>query len=111
MGVYVPGTPGTTWLLARTVVKGSRTMSILNYFKRSSDLPDPVGPLSKDLKSETIRLVNQKVKPEIDKSQRGERGPYVKLTPSQKALIRKRAAQRGVQLLSVTFRGDTKDAT
>ena len=96
MGVYVPGTPGPTWLLARTVVKVTRTMSILNYFKQSSDLPDPEGPLSKDLKSERIRLVNQKVKPAIEKSERGERGPYVKLTPSQKAVIRKRAAQHGV---------------
>ena len=50
--------------IARVIVK----MSILRHFKRSSDLPDPEGPLSKELDSYTIRLVNEKVKPEIDKS-------------------------------------------
>ena len=62
----------TTWLVAQAIVK----MSILKYFKRSSDLPDPEGPLSKELDSYTIRLVNEKVKPEIGKSQRGECGLY-----------------------------------
>ena len=80
-------------------------MSILNYIKRSSDLPDPEGPLSKDLKSETIRLVNQKVKPEIDKAQRGERGPYDKLTSSQKTVIGKRATQHRVTATIRHFSG------
>ena len=82
----------STWLVAQNIAK----MSIMKYFKRSSDLPDPEGPLSKELDSYTIRLVNEKVKPKIEKSQCGERGPYVKLTPSQKALIGKRAAEHGV---------------
>ena len=76
-----------------------------DYFKRSSDLPDPEGPLSKHLKSETVRLANHKVKPEIDKSQRGKRGPYVKLTPSQKAVTGKRAAQHGVTAIIRHFSG------
>ena len=54
------------------------TMSILKFFKTSSDLPDPEGPLSKELDSYTIHLVNEKVKPEIEKLQRGECGPCVK---------------------------------
>ena len=62
-------------------------MSTWKYFKRSSDVPDPEGPLSKELDSYTIRLVDEKVNPEIEKSQRGERGPYVKLMPSQKAAM------------------------
>ena len=97
----------TTWLVAQAIVK----MSILKYFKRSSDLPDPEGPLSKKLDSYTIRLVNEKVKPEIKKSQHGECGPYVKLTPSQKALIRKEQQSTEQRLLSVTFPGDMKDET
>ena len=56
----------TTCLVARAIVK----MSVLKYFRRSSDLPDPKGPLSKELDSYTIRLVNEKWKPEIEKSQR-----------------------------------------
>ena len=83
-------------------------MSILKYFKRGSDLPDPEGPLSKKLDSYTIRLVNEKVKPEIKKSQRGERGPYVKLTPSQKALVKKRAAEHGVTATIRHFSGRYK---
>ena len=64
----------TTWLLTRATVK----MSILNYIKTSSDLPDPEGPLSKEMDSYTIHLVNEKEKPETQKSQCGECGPYVK---------------------------------
>ena len=62
-------------------------MSILKYFKRSSDLPDPEGPLSIELDPYTFRLANEKVKSEIKKSRSGKRGPYVKLTSSQKALM------------------------
>ena len=43
-------------------------MSILKYFKRSSYLPDPEGPLSKELDPYKIRLVNEKVKSKIEKS-------------------------------------------
>lgn len=57
-------------------------------FKRSCDLRDPEGPLNKELDPYTIRLVNEKVKSEIEKSHSGKREPYVRLTPLQKALIR-----------------------
>ena len=69
---------------------------ILEYFKSATDLPDPEGPLKKHLSPQTIRKVNEKVKPEIEKLKRGKRGPYVKLTPAQKATIGKRAAENGV---------------
>ena len=52
-------------------------MSILKYFKRSSDLPDPEGSLSKELDPYTICLVNEKVKSGIEESRSGKRGPYV----------------------------------
>ena len=64
--------------------------------------------MNNDLKSETIRLVNQKVKPEIDKSQHGECEPYVELTPSQKAVVGKRAAQHGVTATIRHFSGRYK---
>ena len=51
-------------------------MSILKYFKRSSDLPKPEGPLGKELDPYTIRLVNENVKSEIEKSRSGKQGPY-----------------------------------
>ena len=102
----------TAWLIAQTIVK----MSILKYFKRSSNLPDPEGPLSKELDSYTIRLVNEKVKPEIEKSQHCERGPYVKLMPSQKAFVGKRATEHGVTATIRHFSGryegcDLKETT
>ena len=52
-------------------------MSILKYFKRISGLPDPEGPLSKELDPYTICLVKEKVKSEIEKSRSDKRGPYV----------------------------------
>ena len=55
-----------TSLLARGTVK----MSTLKCFNTSSDPPDPRVPLSKELDSCTIGLVKEKVKPEIEKSQR-----------------------------------------
>ena len=90
--------------------------SILKYFKRSSDLPDPKGPLSKELDPCTICLVNEKVKPEIKKAQHGKRGSYVILIPSQKALIRKRAAENAVTATIRHFSGryegcDLKEVT
>ena len=45
-------------------------MSILKCFKRSSVRSDPGVPLSKELDLYTIRLVKEKVKLEIQKSQR-----------------------------------------
>ena len=52
-------------------------MSILKYIKRSGDLSNPEGPLSKELDPYTILLVNEKVKSDIKKSQSGKQGPYV----------------------------------
>ena len=94
------------------------SVGILRYFKKSaaSDLPDPHGPLSKELQPQTIRAVNEKIKPDLEKTSRGERGPYLKLTPSQRALIGKRAAENGVTATIRRFSGkyegcDLKETT
>ena len=78
-------------------------MSILKYFKRkdnasSNTLPDPEGPLSTTVPSETIATANEKVKDVLDKSSDGkrlQRGPYQTLTSAQKLLIGQRAAEYG----------------
>ena len=44
-------------------------MSILKCFKRNSERPDSGLPLSKELDLYTIRLVKEKVKSEMEKSQ------------------------------------------
>ena len=79
-------------------------------------LPDPEGPLSKEIDPCTIRFINEKVKPEIEKSRSGKRGAYVKRTPHQKALIGKRAAEHGVTATICHFSGryegcDLKETT
>lgn len=87
------------------------SVGILRYFKRSataSDLPDPHGPLSKELQSHTIRVVNKKIKPDVEKINHGERELYVKLTPSQRALVGKRAAENGVTATIRHFAGKYK---
>ena len=52
-------------------------MSILKYIKRSSDLSNPEGSLSKELDPYIICLVNEKVKSDIQKSRSCKRGLYV----------------------------------
>ena len=61
-------------------------------------------------------MVNEKVKPEMEKLKNGKRGPYAKLTPSQKAMIGKRAAENGVTATLSRFSGryegcDLKETT
>ena len=81
-------------------------MSILNYPKvisksssdqKHSDLPDPMGPLSKKIPSSTIATVNAKVVSAVERpAGAGSRGPYSYLTPEQKYCIRKRAVEFGM---------------
>ena len=69
-------------------------MPVLRYFKRSRNLrPDPKVPLNKELDSYTVRLVNEEVKPEVKKSQRGERGPFVKLQRHRKRFYREKSSR------------------
>ena len=75
-------------------------MSIRDYFKPAIDLPNPEGPLKEEIRPSTIRDVNKKLSPVIQRELQPTGGrsrePYVKLTPEQKALIGRRAAEHGV---------------
>ena len=74
-------------------------MSICDYFKPTVGLPNPEGPLKQEIRSSTIRDVNKKVSPIIERGleTRGRsRGAYIKLTPDQKATVGRRAAEHGV---------------
>ena len=73
-----------------------RSMSLYKYFQPTVMLPDPEGPLKKDICSLTIQIVNDKVRTELEKKPQGSRNPYLKLTPAQKAIVGKRAAEHGV---------------
>lgn len=71
-------------------------MSIFKYFtKKDTALPPP----------DAVRSMNREVKKIIKQpgTEKQERGPYVKLTSSQRALIRKRAAEHGVTSLIRRF--------
>ena len=75
-------------------------MSIRDYFKPVIDLPNPEGLLKEEIRPSTIRDVNKKLSPVIQRELQPTGGrsrePYVKLTPEQKALIGRRAAEHGV---------------
>ena len=78
---------------------------LLKYFKRRCDmqkkdagtLPDPDGPLSKDIPSSSIGIANTHVLQVQQKASSDRlRGPYISLTPAQKLSIGKKAAENGV---------------
>ena len=72
-------------------------MSILKYFKwkhkdAALPLPDPVGPLSKDVPTSSINEANNEVLKAIaDQSTRKKKGPYIKVAPECKAKVAKYA--------------------
>ena len=74
-------------------------MSILKYFKwKHKDvalpLPDPVGPLSKDVPTSSIIEANNEVLKAIaDQSTRKKKGPYIKVAPECKAKVAKYALE------------------
>ena len=65
----------------------------------TSKLPDPKGPLSKEVPSSTISTINTKVKKVIEVSntatEKKIRAPYVKLGQDVKAQVGKYAAENG----------------
>lgn len=78
-------------------------MSLHKYFKREvkektqNPLPSPNGPLKEIVPSSIISAVNKEVEEVLEKGSRPkERGHYAKFTPSQRALIGKRAVEHGV---------------
>ena len=63
-------------------------MSILNYFRSKASVPDPNGPLSRQIPSDTIRSINQEVKKRLVHAKSRNincRGPYQKISPEDKA--------------------------
>ena len=80
---------------------------LLKYFKCRCDkgdklntgiLPDPEGPLSRDIPSSSIGITDTRmcqVQQEAS-SERTSRGPYISLTPERKFSVGKRAAENGV---------------
>ena len=76
---------------------------ILKYFKpvgsssssTTQTLPDPDGPLSERVPAKAIELVSTEVK-QSKESPRGQRPPYLILTPSQCYEVGRRASEHGV---------------
>ena len=54
-------------------------LSLLNYFKRKKDLPNPRGSLSSTIPARAIALANCEVQEEIRRGKENKRGPYNKL--------------------------------
>ena len=71
-------------------------MSILSYFDRAG-LPDPKGPLSKEVPVISITEANKEVLKAInnEKSISKKRGSYNKVTPELKAKIARHAVENG----------------
>ena len=68
-------------------------MSIVKYFRwkhkdAALPLPDPVGPLSKDVPTSSIIEANNEVlKAIVDQSTRKKKGPYIKVAPEYKQAL------------------------
>ena len=74
-------------------------MSLHRYFKISSKLPDPNGPLSETIPSETIKEANKSMEQSIQNGStlKRSRGTYLKFTPVQQAQAAKYAVENGNQ--------------
>ena len=74
-------------------------MSLLNFFavkrKKTSVLPSPTGPLSKEIPS-SIVAANAEVSKVLNEKFSIKRGEYNKLTSKEKAEIGKRASEYGI---------------
>ena len=77
-------------------------MALYKYFKPrrkatfNMPLPDPEGPLSEEMDTETIKESNKEVVALINSGTMGKRSPYLKVTAEQKATIEKYAAEHGI---------------
>ena len=81
-------------------------MAIYHYFKKAEgQLPDPKGPLSKEVSSSSISIVNDQVKAVIGQQTGAirKRGPYTRLTSEEKAQIGRKALENGVATLHKHF--------
>ena len=72
-------------------------MVLLNYFKKSSFLPNPNGPLSEQMPSFRIVLANRDVQNLLnDENLRSKRRQYTKYSEYERAKVVKRASKMGV---------------
>ena len=72
-------------------------MALYKYFKIASDLPNPNGPLSAVIPSESIASTNKKVEPLLKKPESSaKQGPYLVYTDEERLMVGKRAAEMGV---------------
>ena len=73
-------------------------MALHHYFKISSKLPNPNGPLSESIPSQVIKEANEIVKQSTQNgSTKLSRGTYLKFTPTQQAQAAKYAIENGNQ--------------
>ena len=86
-------------------------MALLKYFKPVNSktldniLPDPDSSLNEVVTSTAIAKANKTVSKILQQSLlSGERGPYLKLTPAQRYLIGKQAAEHGTAASSGYFK-------
>jgi len=93
-------------------------MALHRYFKPiSSKLPDPNGPLSKEMPSAAIREANKSVEEatEMQKNKKRSREKYGRFTPTQAAQVAKYAVEHGNQAAicryTKEFRVEIKDST
>lgn len=69
-------------------------MALYRYFKKADRcLPDPTGPLSREIPS-SISKANEEVDAVLNRES-GKRGPYLRLTSEEKAQIGKMALENG----------------
>ena len=90
-------------------------MLILNYFQSKTSIPDPNGPLSRQIPSDTIRSINQEVKERLVhvKSRNINcRGPYQKISPEDKVAIGRYASEHSITSACRHFKGKSlKEST
>ena len=81
----------------------NKMAGLLKYFKHTQKkdkldtgtLPDPDGPLSRDIPSSSFGITNTRVRQEASSKRRSQE-PYISLTPAQKFSVGKRAAENNV---------------
>ena len=72
---------------------------------RSECLPDPRGPLSREIPSSAITAANSEVKAILGNESKKERGHYHKLSPEIKADLGKYASVNGVVAMPALLTG------
>lgn len=77
-------------------------MALYKYFKPcrkvtfNMPFPDPEGPLSEEMDTETVKELSKDVVALINSSTMGKRSPYLKVTVEQKTTIGKYAAEHSI---------------